>query len=48
MADYAVGLGAGQIRESALGPAGNRLLKIESELGNRAKFLGKAALKGFK
>ncbi|MBA7510933.1 Enolase [subsurface metagenome] len=48
IADYAVGLGAGQIRESALGPEGNRLLKIESELGSRAKFLGKAAVKGFK
>jgi enolase len=43
--DYAVGLGTGNIRESGLGPAGNRLLKIEQELGKRAVFLGKAGFK---
>jgi enolase len=44
--DYAVGLGCGTIRESATGPSGNRFLQIEAELGARAKFLGKAGLKG--
>ncbi|MGI5915111.1 MAG: phosphopyruvate hydratase [Anaerolineae bacterium] len=46
IADYAVGLGCGTIRESATGPTGNRFLQIEAELGARAKFLGKAGLKG--
>ena len=43
--DYAVGLGAGTIRESGVGPSANRFLQIEAELGSRAKFLGKAGLK---
>jgi enolase len=44
--DYAVGLVTGQIREEdSVGPVTNRLLEIEAELGNRARFLGKAALK---
>ncbi len=47
IADYAVGLSAGTIRESGLDPTANRFLEIESELGSRAKFLGKAGLKGF-
>jgi len=46
IADYAVGLGCGTIRESATGPTGNRFLQIEAELGARAKLLGKAGLKG--
>lgn len=40
IADYAVGFGAGQIREGAIDETGNRLMQIESELGSRAKFLG--------
>ena len=47
IADYAVGLGTGTIRESGLDPSGNRFLEIEAELGSRAKFLGKAGFKGF-
>jgi len=47
--DYAVGLSTGNIRESGIGPSGNRLLQIEEELGDRAQFLGKAGFKsGFK
>ena len=46
IADYTVGLGCGQLREGATGPTGNRFLRIEAELGSRAKFLGKKALKG--
>ncbi|MFH1640210.1 MAG: phosphopyruvate hydratase, partial [Chloroflexota bacterium] len=46
--DYAVGLGTGTIRESGIGPSGNRLLEIEEELGSRAQFLGKDGLKGSK
>ena len=45
IADYAVGLGTGSIRESGVGPSANRFLQIEAELGNRAKFLGMAGLK---
>ena len=44
IADYTVGLGAGHLREGAVGPVANRFLQIEAELGHRAKFLGK---KGF-
>ena len=36
IADYAVGLGAGNIRESGLNPTTNRLFRIEAELGSRA------------
>jgi enolase len=46
--DYAVGLSTGHIRESGIGPSGNRLLEIEEELGDRAQFLGKAGFKGIK
>ena len=45
IADYAVGLGTGNIRESGLDPTTNRLLQIEAELGSRARFLGKAGFK---
>ncbi|MBM3957138.1 MAG: phosphopyruvate hydratase, partial [Gemmatimonadetes bacterium] len=45
IADYAVGLGTGHVRESGLDPTANRLLEIELELGSRARFLGKAGLK---
>ena len=43
--DYAVGLNTGHIRESGTGPSANRLLKIESELGDNAVFPGQAGLK---
>jgi enolase len=44
--DYAVGLQSGTIRESGIGPAGNRFLEIEAELGSHARFAGKRGLKG--
>lgn len=46
IADYSVGINAGTIRESGIGPSGNRLLAIEAELGERALFLGRKGLKG--
>ena len=46
IADYCVGINAATVRESATGPTGNRFLQIEAELGKRAKFLGRRALKG--
>ncbi|MBQ7182689.1 MAG: phosphopyruvate hydratase [Clostridia bacterium] len=46
--DYAVGINAGSIRESAIGPRGNRLIEIEEELGSAAKFIGARGLKGFR
>lgn len=45
IADYAVGLGTGNVRESGLDPTANRLIQIEAELGSRATFLGKAGFK---
>ncbi|OGO37171.1 MAG: hypothetical protein A2147_00315 [Chloroflexi bacterium RBG_16_57_8] len=45
IADYAVGLATGTIRESALDATGNRLRKIEAELGSRARFAGKSGFK---
>lgn len=45
IADYAVGLKTGHMREGGLDDATTRLLEIEAELGSRAMFLGK---KGFK
>jgi len=45
IADYCVGLNTGHVRESGTDATANRLLKIESELGSRAKFLGKSGLK---
>ncbi|MEM1507861.1 MAG: enolase C-terminal domain-like protein [Candidatus Bathyarchaeia archaeon] len=45
IADYAVGLNTGHIRESGLGDVANRLMKIEMELGRKATFLGKEGLK---
>ncbi len=45
IADYAVGLATGQIREEdTVGGVTNRLLKIERELGSQATFLGERAL----
>lgn len=46
--DYAVGINAGSIRESGIGPRGNRLLEIEQELGPQARFIGARGLKGFR
>ena len=46
--DYAVGINAGSIRESAIGPRGNRLIEIEEELGANARFIGARGLKGFR
>jgi len=48
IADYAVGINAGSIRESAIGDRGNRFLEIEKELGANAKFIGAKGLKGFR
>lgn len=48
IADYAVGLNTGHLREGATGPVGNRFLQIEADLGNRAKFAGRRGLKGSK
>ncbi len=48
IADYAVGINAGSIRESAIGDRGNRFLEIEKELGSAAKFIGAKGLKGFR
>lgn len=45
IADYTVGLGTGNIRESGLDPNANRLRQIEEELGSRAYFPGKAGFK---
>lgn len=45
IADYAVGLGTGTIRESALDQTGNRLRKIEADLGGKARFAGKGGFK---
>ncbi len=48
IADYAVGINAGSIRESAIGDRGNRFLEIERELGAAAKFIGAKGLKGWR
>jgi len=45
IADYAVGLNTGHMDDGGMDETANRLLKIELELGSRAAFLGKAALK---
>jgi enolase len=44
--DYCVGFGTGSVRESGLKEFGNRFMKIERELGPRARFAGKCGLKG--
>lgn len=44
--DYCVGINAGTVRESGLYEPANRFLKIEGELGKRARFAGKHGLKG--
>ena len=48
IADYAVGINAGSVRECAIGERGNRFLEIEEELGRYAKFIGARGLKGFR
>lgn len=48
IADYAVGINAGSVRECAIGARGNRFLEIEEELGASAKFIGAKGLKGFR
>ncbi len=48
IADYAVGINAGSVRECGMGPRANRFLEIESELGKSAKFIGARGLKGFR
>ena len=48
IADYAVGLGTGHLREGGTGPVANRFLQIEAELGPRAKFAGRKGFKGTK
>ena len=46
IADYAVGINAGTIRERACYPVGNRFMEIERELGSRARFRGLDGFKG--
>ena len=48
IADYAVGINAGSVRECGIGLRANRFMEIEAELGKTAKFLGARGLKGFK
>ena len=48
IADYAVGINAGSVRECGIGERGNRFLEIEAELGKSAKFMGARGLKGFR
>ena len=45
LADYAVGLGTGHLREGGLDVMTNRFLEIETELGSRARFLGRSGFK---
>ncbi|MGI5916644.1 MAG: phosphopyruvate hydratase [Anaerolineae bacterium] len=45
IADYAVGLITGHLREGGTGDCANRLLQIEAELGSRAQFAGKSGLR---
>jgi enolase len=46
IADYAVGLNTGSIRESGFDSTTNRLLAIEAELGRDGVFLGRAGFPG--
>jgi enolase len=48
IADYGVGLNSGMMSGGGLGNIVNRFMQIEAELGSRARFAGKAGLKGFK
>ena len=46
IADYCVGINCGTVREGGTGHVGNRFLRIEEELGSRARFVGKEGIKG--
>ena len=46
IADYAVGINAGSVRECGIGPRANRFMEIEAELGKTGKFIGARGLKG--
>ena len=46
IADYGVGLNSGIMSGGGIGSIVNRFLQIESELGSRARFLGRSGLKG--
>ena len=46
IADYAVGINAGSVRECGIGARANRFMEIEAELGECAKFIGARGLKG--
>ena len=48
IADYAVGINAGSVRECGIGARANRFMEIEQELGESAKFMGARGLKGFR
>jgi enolase len=48
IADYGVGLNSGVMSGGGLGNIVNRFTEIEAELGDRARFPGKAGLKGFR
>ena len=48
IADYGVGLNSGMMSGGGLGTIVNRFMQIEAELGSRARFAGKAGLKGFR
>ena len=48
IADYGVGLNSGIMSGGGIGGIVNRFTQIEAELGNKARFSGKAGLKGFK
>ena len=48
IADYGVGLNTGVMSGGGLGNTVNRFIEIEAELGNRAKFPGRANYKGIR
>ena len=48
IADYGVGLNSGLMSGGGIGGIVNRFTQIEAELGKRARFAGKAGLKGFR
>jgi enolase len=48
IADYGVGLNSGIMSGGGIGSIVNRFTQIETELGARARFSGKAGLKGFR
>ena len=48
IADYGVGLNSGIMSGGGIGSIVNRFTQIESDLGSKARFSGKAGLKGFR